>query len=302
MDQSALERFFGDAGSAVSASGDGPFDAIVHLAAISNVRKSMQDPVSTYRTNVLGTLSVLEMCIRWHVGRFVLASSASVYGGSSLLGDGSARDGRGAPRPSCETDPTDGMLSPYAASKRAAEDLCRLYHQMYELDIAVLRYFTVYGPAGRPDTSVFRLVRQLAEREPITVYGNGRQLRDYTYAADIARGTLAALAVEGYEVINLGGGAPVTINQVLDRLQRHFGTPLRRIEVPPPAGDGEASWADIAKAKALLGWSPSTSLDEGLRETVEWYRSHRDWLRDLPLDARDSTNRGAEAVKDRCAG
>ena len=302
VDQSALEGFFGDAGSAVPNSSGGPFDAIVHLAAISNVRRSIQDAVSTYRTNVLGTLSLLEMCIRWRVGRFVLASSASVYGGTSLLGDVGARDGRSAPRPSCETDPTDGMLSPYAASKRAAEDLCRLYHRMYDLDIAVLRYFTPYGPAGRPDTSVFRFVRQLAEGEPVTVYGNGRQLRDYAYAADIARGTLAALDVEGYEVINLGGGVPVTINQVLDRLYQHIGTPLRRTEVPPLVGDVEASWADIAKAKALLGWSPSTSLDEGLRETVEWYRSHRDWLRDLPLDAGESTNRSAEAAKDRRAG
>ena len=302
VDRPALERFAIEAGSAATDSGDGPFDAVVHLAAVSSVRGSIEDPASTYRTNVLGTLSVLEMCSRWHVGRFVLASSASVYGGSSLLGDAGTTDGHGAPRPSYETDATDGALSPYAASKAAAEGLCRLYHRMHGIDIAVLRYFTPYGPAGRPDMSVFRFIRQLTEGEPITVYGDGMQLRDYAYAADIARGTLAALGVEGYEVINLGSGAPVSINQILDRLQKHFGTPLRRIAMPPPGGDVEASWADITKARTLLGWSPSTPLDEGLRATIEWYRSHRDWLRKLPLDGECPTKPVAERGKGLHAG
>lgn len=283
LDHPALERFATTSASSAPGLGRSPFDGIIHLAAASNVRRSFEDPRSTVETNVVGTLSMLELCAHWNVKRFVLASSASVYG-SRPLGEPEAEASSSQQGAWGESDPTDGMLSPYATSKKAAEDLCRLYHRMHGIDAVVLRYFTPYGPAGRPDMSVFRFVRWMAEGEPVRVYGKGTQLRDFAFIGDIAHGTLAALDVKGFEVINLGGGHPVSIHHVLNRLEVHLGTTSRRIEMPPPPVDIEVSWADIAKAQALLDWSPQTSLDEGLRQTVDWYLSHREWLRKIPLD------------------
>lgn len=283
LDRPALERFAATSALTASGADRSPFDGVIHLAAASNVGRSIEDPRSTYQTNVLGTLSMLELCTQWSIKQFVLASSASVYGGRSLM----ESENRAEPikqRPSCESDPTDGMLSPYATSKKAAEDLCRLYHRIHGINAVVVRYFAPYGPAGRPDMSVFRFVRWMAEGEPVRVYGRGEQLRDFSFIGDLAQGTLAALNVVGFETINLGGGDPVSIHHVLDRLEKHLGTTSRRISVPPPPADIEVSWADITKAQALLNWSPQTSLDEGLRQTVAWYMSHREWLRKLPLD------------------
>jgi UDP-glucuronate 4-epimerase len=283
LDHSALKRFASASVSDSPGGGARSFDGIIHLAAASNVGKSFEDPRSTIETNILGTLSMLELCARRNVKRIVLASSASVYGGRPLAAFDAGTD---AAERRCwrESDPTDEMLSPYATSKKAAEDLCGLYHRIHGIDAAVLRYFAPYGPAGRPDMSVFRFVRWMVEGEPIRVYGKGTQLRDFCFVDDIARGTLAALNVTGFEIINLGGGDPVSIHHVLDRLEAHLGTTSRRIEVPPPPADVEVCGADITKARTLLGWSPRTPLDEGLRRTVDWYTSNREWLRKLPLD------------------
>jgi UDP-glucuronate 4-epimerase len=283
LDHSALEHLARDRASTTRSASERPFDGIIHLAAASNVRRSIDDPRSTYETNVLGTVSMLELCARWRVKRFVLASSASVYGGRPLS-DPDEEVSPSEPQPSRESDSTDGLLSPYAASKKAAEDLCRLYHRMNGIDSVALRYFTPYGPAGRPDMSIFRFVRRMAEGEEIFVCGKGTQLRDFAFVADIARGTLGALSVQGFEVINLGGGHPVSINHVLDRLEVHLKMPSRRVEVAPAPADVAISWADITKAQGLLNWSPQTSLDEGLRQTANWYLEHREWVRELPLD------------------
>lgn len=283
LDRPALERFAAASASPALGAGKVPFDGVIHLAAASNVGRSIEDPSSTYETNVLGTLSMLELCAQRSVKKFVLASSASVYGGRPLT-ESEAEMEPIEQRPSRENDPTDGMLSPYATSKKAAENLCLLYHRMHGIDAVVVRYFTPYGPAGRPDMSVFRFVRWMAEGEPVRVCGKGKQLRDFSFIGDVAQGTLAALNVKDFQVINLGGGNPVSIHHVLDRLEKHLGTTSRRISVPPPPADIEISWADITKAQTLLDWSPQTSLDEGLRQTVAWYVSHREWLKKLPLD------------------
>lgn len=283
LDRPALERFAAARASAVSEVGGSPFDGVIHLAAAPSVVRSFEAPHSTLETNILGTLSMLEWCAQWRVKQFVLASSASVYGGRPLT-ESETETGAATERLSRESDPTDDMLSPYATSKRAAEDLCRLYHRTHGIDAAALRYFAPYGPAGRPDMSVFRFVRWMAEGEPIRVYGKGTQLRDFCFVGDIARGTLAALDVKGFEIINLGGGSPVSIHHVLDRLEVYLGTTSRRIEVPPPLADVEVCGADISKAQSLLGWSPRTPLNEGLRQTVDWYMTNREWLRKLPLD------------------
>lgn len=259
-DRAAMEGVFAAAG---------PFDAVIHLAARAGVRPSVEDPWDYVETNVTGTLNLLELCRHRGVGKFVLASTSSIYG-----------DG---PRPFREDQPTDRPLSPYAASKKAAEALCHAYHHLHGLDVTVLRYFTVYGPAGRPDMSIFRFVRWIAEGEPVVLYGDGFQERDFTYVDDAARGTLQALRPAGYEVINLGSDRPVSVRRILSLLQELLGRDAVITQKPVHPADVPATWADIAKARALLGWEPRTSLKEGLRRTVDWYLRHRRWARELPL-------------------
>jgi nucleoside-diphosphate-sugar epimerase len=241
-----------------------PFDAVINLAARAGVRDSLQDPWTYYDTNVTGTLNVLEMCRqRGGAGKLVLASTSSVYG-----------DGQ---RPFREDLPADRVLSPYAASKKAAEELCYAYHHLYGLDVTVLRYFTVYGPAGRPDMSVFRWVRGIAEGQTLTQYGDGSQERDFTYVDDIARGTVLALKPLGYDVINLGSDRPVALNRITQLVEGYLEKKavLQRAERHP--ADVQATWADIAKARSLLGWEPRVSLEDGLDQTVRWYLAHRSW-------------------------
>lgn len=284
LDSKGLDGLAARIASARSSARGRPFDAVIHLVAQSNVRRSFEDPVSTYQTNVLGTLSMLKLCTDWQISRFVFASSASLYGGCPLSDRKSGKKPSQL-RASRETDPTES-LSPYAASKKAAEDLCRLYHRLHGINTIILRFFAPYGPGGRIDMSVFRFVRWMAENESILVYGNGDQLRDFVFVDDIARGAVAALRVEGCEIVNLGGGAPVSINHVLDRLEVHLGGSAERVNIPAPDADVESSWADITKAGTLLAWSPLVTLDEGLRRTAEWYVTHREWLRRIPLDVK----------------
>jgi len=289
LDDSQLDRF-AEAVASECTLGHGRFlDGVIHLAALSNVHQSFKDPLSTYNTNVLGTLAMLKLCADRQVDRFVFASSASVYGGRPLQREDPVKNTNCAA--SRETDPVDITLSPYAASKKAAEDLCRLYHHLCGIHSVVLRYFAPYGPAGRIDMSVFRFVRWMAENEPILVYGNGNQLRDFVFVDDIAQGTMNALKVDGFEIVNLGGGSPASINQVLDMLEACLGVRATRVPVPAPKADVTTSWADISKAQAVLDWSPAVPLDVGLRRTADWYMTHREWLRKIPLNG-DSKARG----------
>jgi len=284
-DPAAVEKVFTADAAQSTVSAAARFDGVIHLAAVSNVAESIEDPFRTYKTNVLGTLSMLNACAVAGVGHFVLASSASVYGGREMSVS-NVRTDRKETHPSSELEPVDRMLSPYAASKKAAEDLCKLYQQMYGFDAVVLRYFTPYGPAGRPDMSVLRFIQRISEGEPVHIYGEGNQLRDYCYVGDIARGTLAALKVSGFEIINLGGGNPVTVVDILSHLERLLGKTSRRILMPPPPGDVEISWANIDKARIVLDWTPQISLDEGLRQTIAWDQSQRaqfgnGWMRSV---------------------
>lgn len=243
---------------------------VVNLAARAGVRPSVEDPWSYLDTNVNGTLNLLELCRRYGVEKFVLASTSSLYGKHNR-------------RPYKEDADTSRPLSPYAASKKAAETLCHTYHALHDLDVTVLRYFTVYGPAGRPDMSVFRFVRWIAEEEPLVLYGDGSQERDFTYVDDIARGTVAALRPLGYEVINLGGDRPASISSMVGMLEGKLGKKarLRRYEMHP--ADVPATWADIGKARELLNWEPRIPLEEGLQKTVAWYLEQRDWARKVIL-------------------
>ena len=240
-----------------------PFAGVLNLAARAGVRASVENPWVYFSTNVDGTLNLLDLCRRYGVMKFVLASTSSLYGGHNAL-------------PFREDDDTDRPLSPYAASKKAAEALAYSYHHLHKLDVSVLRYFTVYGPAGRPDMSVFRFVRQICEGEPITIFGDGAQSRDFTYVDDIARGTIAALKPMGFAIINLGGDRPVELMEVVRQIAALAGrSPVIQYRGAHPA-DVPATWASIERAKYELGWSPETYLVEGLTACIAWFSQNRD--------------------------
>ena len=267
----------GEAGNLEGLFSDG-FDAIVNLAARAGVPASMACPEPYFETNVKGTLSLLELCRKFGVPKFVLASTSSLYGS----------DG---PQPFKEDQNTDRPLSPYAASKKAAEVLCYTYHQLYGIDVSILRYFTVYGPAGRPDMSLFRFVQWIAEDRPVLINGDGSQSRDFTYVDDIAQGTIAALRPLGYEIINLGSNSPVRLNEtigIIETLLERKAVKEYRERHPT---DVPATWAHIGKAASLLGWRPQVTIAEGLRELVDWYQENREWAKDLA-----TTNPGAKEV------
>lgn len=238
------------------------FDAVINLAARAGVRPSVDNPWSYYKTNVIGTLNLLVLCRDLGVPKLVLASTSSVYGN----GD----------RPFREDAPTSRPISPYAASKKAAEELCHTYHHLFGLDVTVLRYFTVYGPAGRPDMSIYRFIHWISRGEPVYLHGDGRQERDFTYVEDIARGTVAAMRPTGYEVVNLGGDRPVSILTVIHLLEGLLNAKAHVEYGHPHASDVAHTWADISRAKELLDWSPETSLEFGLSRTVDWHRANAD--------------------------
>jgi nucleoside-diphosphate-sugar epimerase len=240
------------------------YDGVINLAARAGVRPSLRDPAAYYAANVSGTLHLLELCRQRGVKKFVLASTSSLYGAHN-------------PRPFREDADITRPFSPYAASKGAAELLCHTYHHLHGLDVTILRYFTVFGPAGRPDMSVFRFIQRIAEDMPVIVYGDGRQERDFTYRDDISAGTVAALRPLGYEVINLGSDHPVPLRLVIDEASRRLGKPAKIEWRPPAPGDVPSTWADISKAGSLLGWEPTTSFEAGLDACVAWYLAERDW-------------------------
>ena len=256
-DRDALEGVF-----------DTPFDAVINLAARAGVTQSLADPWGYFDANAIGTLNLLELCRSFGVGKIVQASTSSVYGDSDR-------------QPYVEDADTLRPLSPYAASKIAAESLCFTYHHLYGLDVSVLRYFTVYGPAGRPDMSLFRFVRWVAEDRPVTVFGDGLQSRDFTYVDDIARGTAAAITPLGYEVINLGSGSPVQLIAAIKLIEQFFHKTARLVHEPSRPGDVPATWADIGKAQRLLDWSPHTGIEAGTGKLAEWYMENRDWAQEL---------------------
>lgn len=259
-DRSALERLFSEF----------RFDAVFNLAARAGVRASMEDPYGFLATNTEGTLNVLECQRKFNVPKQVLASTSSLYAGS--------------PMPWAETQPVNSPLSPYAVSKKAAELMAYSYHKLYGLDVSVVRYFTVFGPGGRPDMSIFRFMKWIDEGLTLELYGDGSQTRDFTYVDDIARGTILATKPIGYEVINLGGGRnPISLLELIAWIEHAFGKSARISCRPLHIADIKESWADISKARNLLGWAPQVSVEEGLRRTVAWYVANRAWLRKVVL-------------------
>ena len=228
----------------------------------------MEDPWAYLETNVTGTLNLLEACRQYGVQKFVLSSTSSVYGEDT-------------PQPFSEDSPTSRPLSPYASSKKAAEALTHTYHYLHGLDVTVLRYFTVYGPAGRPDMVIYRFIRSIAEGEPITVFGDGKQERDFTHVVDIARGTVAALKPVGYEIVNLGGDRPAVLADVISLIESKLSKKACIEYADRHSADVLSTWADIRRAHDLLGWRPKVSLDEGIGDVVRWYRENRGWAKDI---------------------
>ncbi len=245
------------------------FDSVIHLAARAGVRQSVADPWAYVGVNTLGALNLLELCRDHGTPKFLLASTSSLYGAHN-------------PQPFSENADTSRPLSPYAASKKAAEAMCYTYHYLYGIDVTVCRYFTVYGPAGRPDMSLFRFVQWVAEGRPVLIYGDGSQSRDFTYVDDIARGTVAGLKPLGYEVVNLGSDAPVALNDALETIEQALGKAAADVRREPMhRADAPATWADISKARRLLGWRPQTPLRQGIDNTVAWYLENREWARGI---------------------
>jgi len=244
------------------------FDAVINLAARAGVRYSVENPWVYFETNVTGTLNLLELCRMRGVKKFVLASTSSLYGAHN-------------PLPYDEEADTSRPLSPYAASKKAAEVLCHTYHHLYGLDVTVLRYFTVYGPAGRPDMSLFRFVQWISEGRPVTIFGDGKQSRDFTYVDDIARGTIAGLKPLGYEIINLGSDRPVVLMDTVRLVEQKLGRAAQLEFKPPHPADVTATWADISRAGRLLGWEPQVGYEQGIESLINWYGENRDWAREI---------------------
>jgi UDP-glucuronate 4-epimerase len=244
------------------------FAAVINLAARAGVRASVENPGIYVEANVTGSLNLLELCRKFGVGKYVLASSSSLYGA-------------GHPTPYREDLNTDHPLSPYAATKKAAEALAYSYHYLHRLDVSTLRYFTVYGPAGRPDMAPLRFVQRIREGRPITVYGDGSQSRDFTYVDDIARGTIAALKPVGHEVFNLGSDEPLKLSALIGMVEKLTGCQAVQIQKPGHPADVPATWADISKARRVLGWEPKTHFEEGMRHLVEWYETNRAWAKEI---------------------
>jgi UDP-glucuronate 4-epimerase len=242
-------------------------DAVINLAARAGVRASLEDPWVYLDTNVKGTLNLLECCKEFGVYKFVLASTSSLYGLNEM--------------PFKETDRTDSPLAPYSATKKGAEALCYSYHYLYGLDVSIPRYFTVYGPAGRPDMSIFIFVKNIDNGVPITVFGDGKQQRDFSYIDDIADGTLKCLQPFGYEIFNLGSDNSVELMYVINMIEDALDKKAVMKFLPRHPADVFATWADIEKSKEKLDWHPKTTIEEGIRKTVQWYLQNKEFVNSL---------------------
>jgi nucleoside-diphosphate-sugar epimerase len=180
-----------------------------------------------------------------------------------------------------ESANTDYPISPYAASKKAAEVLSHSYHHLFGLDVTIFRYFTVYGAAGRPDMSPFRFVQWVSEGRPLTLFGDGSQSRDFTYVDDIARGTIAGLKPVGFGIFNLGSDKPVVLMEAIHLVEKLVGRKAKIVSMPRHPADVSATWADVSRARADLGWEPQVTLEQGFDQLVQWYRANRDWAAEI---------------------
>jgi UDP-glucuronate 4-epimerase len=237
-----------------------PVSVVVHLAARAGVRPSIEQPVLYADVNVTGTSVLLEACRRHGIAKFIFGSSSSVYGNNSKL-------------PFSEKDDVDRPISPYAATKRAGELLCATYHELYRLNVFALRFFTVYGPRQRPEMAIHKFTRLIDRGLPVPRFGDGSTRRDYTYISDIINGVLRAIErVQGFEIINLGGSVTTRLDELIAQLEKHLNQKAIIENEPAQPGDVVATYADVEKARRLLGFEPEIRPDEGIGRFVDWYR------------------------------
>lgn len=242
---------------------DKDFDVVIHLGARAGVRPSIADPLLYEKTNVQGTLNILELARKHGVPRIVAASSSSVYGNQTKV-------------PFSETDPANTPISPYASSKKSLEMYCHTYAHLYNLNITCLRFFTVYGPHGRPDMAPYLFTEAILKEKPIKKFGNGETKRDYTYINDIVTGVLGAIDYpQSFAIYNLGNNTPVSLNEFISTLEEITGKQAIIDQQPMQPGDVEVTYADISSAQKDLNYEPKTSLESGLQKFVEWYKTNR---------------------------
>jgi len=244
-------------------------DIVINLAARAGVRYSLENPFIYASTNYNGSLNLLDLMRKHNIKKYVMASTSSIYAGSKM--------------PFKEDSAVNNPISPYAASKKAAELIAYTYNHQFNIDVSIVRYFTVYGPAGRPDMSVLRFIKWIDEGKPIVLYGDGTQARDFTYVDDIALGTIMAANTDtNYEIINLGGGKnPIAINTLISNIESLVGNNAIIDSQPFHSADVHETWADISKAKSILNWEPKIPLEQGLKNTVEWYMKNKNWLKEI---------------------
>jgi UDP-glucuronate 4-epimerase len=236
-------------------------DKVVHLAAMAGVRYAIKFPLLYEDVNIKGTMNLLEMAVKYKIKNFVFASSSSVYGNNKKT-------------PFSETDPVDTPISPYAATKKATELMAYVYHHLYNLNITALRYFTVYGPWGRPDMALFKFTKNILANKPIDVYNHGKMSRNFTYVDDIVSGTMTVLdKCKGYNIMNIGGDREETLMHYIEVLEKNLGKVAKKKMLPMQPGDVPTTVADIRKLRKL-GWKPTTRIEKGIRNFVEWYKEY----------------------------
>jgi UDP-glucuronate 4-epimerase len=252
-DRAALDELFAGA----------KFDQVIHLAARAGVRPSLAEPALYQRVNVEGTVNVLEAARHAGVRKITIASSSSVYGVNSKV-------------PFAESDPIFAAISPYAASKLACEALGHVYHHVYGMDIAMLRFFTVYGPRQRPDLAIFKFAKLISAGKPIPVFGDGSSARDYTFVSDTVDGVMACTQKQfGFEIFNLGESQTVTLNRLIEVLENALGRKAIIDRQPAQPGDVPLTFADITKARAQLGYRPRIKIEEGIGLFIDWFRGNK---------------------------
>jgi nucleoside-diphosphate-sugar epimerase len=229
----------------------------------------MENPFVYLSTNAMGNLNLLDICREFEINKYILASTSSLYAGQST--------------PFTENLPVNNPFSPYAATKKAAETMAYTYHYLYGIDVSIVRYFTVYGPAGRPDMSPFRFIKWILEGTPLTIYGDGSQERDFTYVDDIAEGTIKSLKLLGYEIINLGNNQPHKLSEMIKIIEKYTGKKASYKYESFHKADMKSTWANISKAKDLLDWQPQIGLEEGIKRTVQWMKENWDWVQNINI-------------------
>jgi UDP-glucuronate 4-epimerase len=238
-------------------------DKIVHLAARAGVRASIEHPYLYEHVDIVGTLNLLELARKNKVKQFIFGSSSSVYGVNKKI-------------PFSESDPINNPISPYAACKVSGEAFCRDYSYLYKIPMICLRFFTVYGPRGRPDMAPYKFTQLISEGKEVPFYGNGKTKRDYTYVSDIVSGILSALNKKfDFEIFNLGDNHTVELKKLITLIEQNVGKKAKLKKMPLQPGDVPLTYADLKKSRKMLGYNPKVKIEEGIKKFVEWYKENR---------------------------